>query len=472
MINSKRSPESAKKLIISDIPTQYRKLAGDLINSASLSIKDQVNHIEDLLVKSNNIDFQCVLVRILRENSKNNALLIHEVLSKPNFLNFLLGSLSSSNVALKFEISWALINFTSIKVTEYINESHIKSLVNVLDDGFHEEYVGHIIWTLGNLASDDINIKNLIISLGAFNKITQGIISKSIPSDYVSYSIWCLSNCLKNSESIKIDCINRFLYIIPIVIENNNEQDILEMLWGISYITESLDFIDKVCNVLHINFLLKQLRKSSEIKKAALRILLNISNNIVQTESLIAAGGIDVLINNLYEDDRSIIRESLITLSNIACNSESSVKLLINNKKFGKILKLINSIDCEVLYEALFVILNTFINCSYIEVLNLMKKYNDILSELIKILEFPISGIIQITLNILDIIFSSEKEELLVYEKNTFSFIAEFTELGGVDILEKLLRHEEIKIYQKSLEIIKKYWEYDEVTSEDDNNFF
>ena len=101
-----------------------------------------------------------------------------------------------------------------------------------------------------------------------------------------------------------------------------------------------------------------------------------------------------------------------------------------------------------------------------------MKKYNDILSELIKILEFPISGIIQITLNILDIIFSSEKEELLVYEKNTFSFIAEFTELGGVDILEKLLRHEEIKIYQKSLEIIKKYWEYDEVTSEDDNNFF
>ena len=53
MINSKRSPESAKKLIISDIPTQYRKLAGDLINSASLSIKDQVNHIEDLLVKSN-----------------------------------------------------------------------------------------------------------------------------------------------------------------------------------------------------------------------------------------------------------------------------------------------------------------------------------------------------------------------------------------------------------------------------------
>ena len=148
------------------------------------------------------------------------------------------------------------------------------------------------------------------------------------------------------------------------------------------------------------------------------------------------------------------------------------MKLLINNKKFGKILKLINSIDCEVLYEALFVILNTFINCSYIEVLNLMKKYNDILSELIKILEFPISGIIQITLNILDIIFSSEKEELLVYEKNTFSFIAEFTELGGVDILEKLLRHEEIKIYQKSLEIIKKYWEYDEVTSEDDNNFF
>lgn len=462
-INKRLNDQENVLITIKSIPNELYAIAPELLNAKSAT--EKIDTIESLLLSETEPEKIFTFIKFLRTVSTEKAGIPY-FQKKPSLIQHMLSLLKLPNPTTKYEIAWFLTNITTSSTINIITKKNIIDLAHIVQDGFTNEYVIQVIWVLSNLSGDSLENRDVILDTDIGYYIIQGLKSKTVPNHHASTLVWCLSNLLRGNPPPKLGFINGFISLCEIFMNTDREDVFIELLWGISYVTDYPDLIDKVLMVAPLPLLVQKYHKNVEFHHPILRIFGNIScGRNDHTQLVIGSGCTEILLNNLYSDSRTKIRESLWCLSNIVLADYKYTKQLTNKKKFLKIVSFISSEDCEIKIEALHTVLNTLENCEFGDVLKIADKSFNLLEILLNQLTYTVPEVLVLSVSALDSIFASEKEHFNYYGDNQNTLIEKFVQLEGIEKIERLQEHSNDKVYVMASELIKKYWEYEIVSN-------
>lgn len=457
----KRTHPSSLIIPLDKIPSNILEIAPNL-NSELSSIPEKLTHLSNLLFTISDISLLKSLLEVLIIISSDKGFLPYFI-SSELLIPRLISLFSHSSLEIKAKTSLCICRVTALNTIEIMNEDLLKCMVKAFDDGFHLEHVANIVFTFGNLSSDSLQTRDFIIAQGVCSKIINGVQEGLIPHEHMSTYIWCLSNLLRGLPLPELNFIYNYISIIPKLLDYQ-EDTISEVLWGVSYITTSVDLIGKVLDVIPVHEIFNKFWKNKKLHRQVLRTFGNISaGHNYHTDLIVETIGTQVFIDLLKENNRIDIRESLWVLGNIAANNNLTAKHLMHDKNFSIILGFLDSFDYELQEEALAICFNAFFSSSFIDVLKTIENYPKLLEKLVRLLDSQNCEILIQTINTIDRVLASEKENSLVFDRVSLPILEEFVELSGVEKLEALQSHPSQFVYESVTRVIKKFWEYDEI---------
>ena len=120
-----------------------------------------------------------------------------------------------------------------------------KGTVNVLVELLnspHIEVVEQAIWGLGNIAGDSAKVRDIVISAGAVNPISN-ILDQAAPgSSFVRNASWTLSNFCRGRPAPDFPRVQRAVpSLAKVLIENDIEDILIDVCWAMSYLSDGGD---------------------------------------------------------------------------------------------------------------------------------------------------------------------------------------------------------------------------------------
>lgn len=249
---------------------------------------------------------------------------------------------------------------------------------------------------------------------------------------------------------------------------NSTVHDITaDALWALSYIADGNDErIDAILRCENEGALLKTVVNyvtcnNPQLMSPSLRILGNfVSGTEQQTQAVVDAGALAAAMPTLESSKKSLRKEMCWMLSNIAAGTQDQITSLIKTSSVAE--RLVSmSIDAEweTRKEAIWAVSNIFTGGSDGHVSFLVNQGG--IAAMAAVLEIP--GESRMTLVALEAIDNI----LTVSERQNYSYPLLFDECGGLDKLEELQSHNDLKVYEKAVEMIERFFGEDE--AEDEN---
>jgi len=201
-----------------------------------------------------------------------------------------------------------------------------------------------------------------------------------------------------------------------------------------------------------------------KVQTPALRAIGNIvTGSDKQTQVVLGAGALPLLLPLLVSTKRGIRKEACWAISNITAGNEEQIDAILNANLIPSLINLLNKDEFNVQKEATWAISNITNNGKAKHVRYLVQQ--GVLPPLIEMFKCSDPKIIMVALegveNILKV--GSEGSE---GESNKYAEIVE--ECGGVDQIESLQRHDNEDIYKKAVQILQTYFDSEE--EEDDSS--
>lgn len=114
----------------------------------------------------------------------------------------------------------------------------IEALVKLLGTK-NIEVVEQAIWALGNLAGDNVNIRNLIIQRGAVEPISSIVMACPPGTSFCRNAAWALTNLCRGRPGPPFYQIkNAIVALSKVLIENSKIEIISDICWAFSYVTD------------------------------------------------------------------------------------------------------------------------------------------------------------------------------------------------------------------------------------------
>ncbi|OMJ91275.1 hypothetical protein SteCoe_6161 [Stentor coeruleus] len=445
----------------SEIPIELHKIAPELLQD-SLSLSTKLKQINYLLSGTcSDLQF-CALLSILNKIVSQKSA-INILLQYPELIQRTVNLFKIDCDKLKEEITKFLANLSSKTLIGIIREKELETMAIELKSALRKPYAKNLIMTFGNISSDSEDIRDCILLLEVGDILIEGIKSLLIINENMSITIWALSNFLKGSTPPFLTYINKFISIIPKIQNIDIDNILIELLWGISYIVEKPGLCLSVLNSIDIDKIISCLNPTSYLLSPSLRIIGNFcscSNEYVDLFS--KAGCINMIFQCIMNNvSRSILRESLWTLSNIA-TCKFWAKSILKHENLPLILQTLQSVDSEIRLEAFHVFCSTFTFSSCILVYKFVVENIEIVRILVDNLGFYTPEIVELALKIIERILESENTDN--YEENKEGRIVrdEIIGCGGVDAIEKC-KFINDDVFYTALVVLNKYFgDYEE----------
>lgn len=196
------------------------------------------------------------------------------------------------------------------------------------------------------------------------------------------------------------------------------------------------------------------------------------TNDCSIIERCLWLGILDKLFQLLFTSSTQMIKEALWVISNITAGPANHVDSVVKSDLFERICVLTESKNLEIRKEALFVLCNGITGADVVVVGEIYQKTQ---GRLIKIL-IDATNVIEkkLTMTLLDSIEAVLKlDEWLGTRGTDKSICLLFEHMNGIEALEELQKHPDIKIYQRAAEILKSFFETDDrMDLEQHNNFY
>lgn len=213
---------------------------------------------------------------------------------------------------------------------------------------------------------------------------------------------------------------------------------------------------------------MKTLGKNPSLAPICLKVIGNLlTGDNGDIDELINYGVIELLESFLDSPHILQQKESVWALSNIAAGSKNNIERLIPTRALTKVIEKIKNltkINLEVLLECVWTIANTVSGCDIELSIKLLEM--DILQTFIHILDKVENDIILlVALNGLNSLFKigEPMKQLICGDGNIKNPIVDrFCYFGGHVQLEKLLNHKIIEVYNKTDEIVRQYFNFED----------
>ena len=142
------------------------------------------------------------------------------------------------------EIAWSLSNLssgTTEQTKELVDNGAIPALIQLLSSTFNSDVKLQAIWTLGNIAGDNVEYRNSIIQAGAMGYVIRATEEAIFEgnSQLIKQGTWVLAIlCKQKNIPVYRDVQNAVSLLSKILIQEQDEEVLVDALWAISNLSD------------------------------------------------------------------------------------------------------------------------------------------------------------------------------------------------------------------------------------------
>ncbi|KNC85315.1 hypothetical protein, variant [Sphaeroforma arctica JP610] len=277
----------------------------------------------------------------------------------PDLLRFML---ADDLPGLQFETAWCLTNLASDSQSHaklVIEAGGVPAFIHLLKSN-DVQTVEQAVWGLGNVAGTCAEYRDLILAANCLPPLLE-ILRTTERVSLLRNATWTLSNICRGKPAVDMCQVKEALPIFKSLIYRADREVLIDICWGLSYLTDGEN--EKIQAVLDLDItkrlvnLLKH--ESLHVVTPALRTIGNIATGEDhQTQQVLNCGALPALKELLTNEHAAIRKETCWTLSNITAGTTPQVQLVFDEDILPILVKMASTEPFRTQKEAVWALAN------------------------------------------------------------------------------------------------------------------
>ena len=360
---------------------------------------------------------------------------------------------------LQLEAAWSLTNIasgTSEQTQALVAANAVPQFVALLTSK-NDEIREQAVWALGNIAGDSFISRDYVLGANAMGPLLHCLTTSS-RMIMIRNAVWTVSNLCRGRPAPDFDLVAPAIPVLAGFLGAPDVEMLTDACWSLSYLTDGSD--DRIEKVLKEESIVPQLvelldHPNGSVQTPALRTIGNIlTGEEAHTQAVLDCPMALPLLKKLLHDPKNNTRkEGCWALSNITAGSPVQIQRVIDAGVIPLVVAMVlsNEETQEIKQEAVWVLGNIFSGGSNEQIVYLVGE--NVVSVFLSYLDNVDNRSVMVCLE------GIERVLELGEQAETNPYVAKIKESGEFDKLEELLEHDNPTIYERTRNIIDKFFE-------------
>lgn len=380
------------------------------------------------------------------------------------------GSAGSADHQLEFEALWACTNIasgSSLQTRHVVECGAVPIMVNCLRSP-NEDLWDQAVWAIGNIAGDSSLLRDYVLSTPALEWMLSGGHATKLGT--LRNVAWTLSNFCRGKPAPKWEIVGKAVPALAKLLTLKDPELLVDTCWALSHLAD-----DTTTNNVQVEALVKvgiiprmvELLASDimHVRVPALRMLGHVASGEDSHTDAVVRAGLVPLLHKMLSDPKTVIRKDACwTISNIMAGPREHIQAVIDARLIAPLVLFVRStggVDYETRKEATWALSNATEKATPVQIQYMVNQ--GLLAAMCDQLRSPEPKIVLVAMDAIDNALSSAPAD------DHKAYLDLMDEADGLELLEKLRVHENTQVYEKSAEIIQKYFTEQEENEDSDN---